>query len=152
MGSPLPLAAGECASTLGCTCRCRALQPRGVCLVSAGAGGGCALMTASRREIVELWQRAQEALRATSTLLAAGFPDFAAARAYYAAFYAASALLLAEGKTFRSHRGWWHSSTETMSEQGACLWTWAELSVRCPTCGVSEIMAVLPMSVTPRPT
>ena len=62
-------------------------------------------MTASRREIVELWQRAQEALRATGTLLAAGFPDFAAARAYDAAFYAASALLLAEGKTFRSHRG-----------------------------------------------
>ena len=62
-------------------------------------------MTAPRHEIVELWQRAQEALRATGTLLAAGFPDFAAARAYYAAFYAASALLLAEGKTFRSHRG-----------------------------------------------
>ena len=62
-------------------------------------------MTASRREIVELLQRAQEALRATETRLAAGFPDFAAARAYYAAFYAASALLLAEGKTFRSHRG-----------------------------------------------
>jgi uncharacterized protein (UPF0332 family) len=62
-------------------------------------------MKASRREIVELWQRAQEAMRATQTLLAAGFPDFAAARAYYAAFYAASALLLAEGKTFRSHRG-----------------------------------------------
>jgi uncharacterized protein (UPF0332 family) len=62
-------------------------------------------MTASRREIIELWQRAQEALRATETLLMAGFPDFAAARAYYAAFYAASALLLVEGKTFRSHRG-----------------------------------------------
>src|SRR5215475_3153505 len=62
-------------------------------------------MTASRREIVELWQRAQEALRATGTLLAAGFLDFAAARACYAAFYAASGLLLAEGKTFRSHRG-----------------------------------------------
>jgi uncharacterized protein (UPF0332 family) len=62
-------------------------------------------MKASHREIVELWQRAQEALRATNILLAAGFPDFAAARAYYAAFYAASALLLAEGKTFRSHRG-----------------------------------------------
>jgi uncharacterized protein (UPF0332 family) len=55
--------------------------------------------------MLELWQRAQEALRATSTLLAAGFPDFAAARAYYAAFYAASALLLSEGKVFRSHRG-----------------------------------------------
>jgi uncharacterized protein len=62
-------------------------------------------MKASRREIVELWQRAQEALWATQILIAASFPDFAAARAYYAAFYAASALLLAEGKTFRSHRG-----------------------------------------------
>jgi uncharacterized protein (UPF0332 family) len=62
-------------------------------------------MTASRREIVELWHRAQEALRATGTLLAAGFPDFAAARPYYAAFYAASAQRLAEGKTFRSRRG-----------------------------------------------
>ena len=58
-------------------------------------------MKASRRETVELWLRAQEALRATQTLLEAGFPDFAAARGYYAAFYAASALLLAEGKTFR---------------------------------------------------
>jgi len=36
-------------------------------------------MKASRRKIVELWQRAQEALRATQTLMAAGFPDFAAA-------------------------------------------------------------------------
>jgi uncharacterized protein (UPF0332 family) len=61
-------------------------------------------MTASRREIGELWQRAQAALQATDTPPAAGFSDFAAARAYYAAFYAASALLLAEGKTFRSHR------------------------------------------------
>lgn len=39
-------------------------------------------MKASRQEIVELWQRAQAALGATNTLLAAGFPDFAAARAY----------------------------------------------------------------------
>jgi uncharacterized protein len=60
-----------------------------------------------------MWEAAAEVergvdwkqLRATNTLLAAGFPDFAAARAYHAAFYAASALLLAEGKTFRSHRG-----------------------------------------------
>ena len=62
-------------------------------------------MTGSRREIVELWQRADEALQATGTLLKAGFADFAASRAYYAAFYAASALLLSDGKTFRSHRG-----------------------------------------------
>jgi hypothetical protein len=39
-------------------------------------------MKASRREIVELWQLAQEALRATQTRIAAGFQDFAAARAY----------------------------------------------------------------------
>ena len=63
------------------------------------------MRSTSQREIVELWQRAQEALCATNTLLAAGFSDFAAARAYYAAFYAASALLLTEGKEFRSHRG-----------------------------------------------
>jgi uncharacterized protein (UPF0332 family) len=50
-------------------------------------------MKAWRREIIELWQRTQEVLRATQTLIAAGFPDFAAARAYYAAFYAASTLL-----------------------------------------------------------
>lgn len=62
-------------------------------------------MTAPRHELIELWQRAHEALRATETLLAAGFPDFAAGRAYYAAFYTASALLLSDGKTFRSHRG-----------------------------------------------
>lgn len=38
-------------------------------------------MTGSRREIVELWQRANEALQATGTLLEAGFADFAASRA-----------------------------------------------------------------------
>jgi len=86
-------------------------------------------MTASRREIVELWQRAQEALRTTGTLLAAGFPDFAAARAYYAAFYAASALLLAEGKTFRSHRGVLALMHRDYVKPGLCRWRWAECSV-----------------------
>jgi uncharacterized protein (UPF0332 family) len=62
-------------------------------------------MTAPRQEVAELWQRAQDALRAANTLLTAGFPDFAASRAYYAAFYAASALLLAAGRTFTKHRG-----------------------------------------------
>lgn len=37
-------------------------------------------MMESRHEIIELWQRAEEALQATSTLLAAGFADFAASR------------------------------------------------------------------------
>jgi uncharacterized protein (UPF0332 family) len=109
-------------------------------------------MKASRREVVELWQRTQEALRATQTLLAAGFPDFAAARAYYAAFYAASALLLAEGKRFEATVGWWHLFTATMSSQDACLWTCAESSVPYPTCGAWGIMVALPTSLTLRPT
>ena len=108
------------------------------------------MSSTSRREIVEPGS-AQEALRATSTPLAAGFSDFAAARAYYAAFYAAFALLLTEGKEFRSHRGWWPSCTETMSEQGACLWTWAASSVRYPTYEVSEITAEQPTLVTRKP-
>lgn len=62
-------------------------------------------MTAPRQEITEIWQRALDALRAADTLLAAEFPDFAASRAYYAAFYAASALLLASRQTFTKHRG-----------------------------------------------
>jgi len=62
-------------------------------------------MTASRRELVELWQDAQAALRAPGTLLAAGCPDLAAARAYDAACDAASALLLTEGQPWRSPRG-----------------------------------------------
>ena len=64
-------------------------------------------MTGSRREIVELWQRTDEALQATGTLLEAGFADFAASRAYYAAFYAASALLIADGKPSEGIAGCW---------------------------------------------
>jgi len=33
------------------------------------------------------------------------YPDFAASRAYYTAFYAASALLLAEGFEVKTHKG-----------------------------------------------
>ena len=36
-------------------------------------------------------------------LLDAGFPEFAASRAYYAMFYAASALLLSRGLRFKTH-------------------------------------------------
>src|SRR5262245_12332589 len=104
-GGPISAPAGERAAAVRRARGCRALRPGSVCCVWVGEGGRCDLMTASRHETFELWQRTQEALRATGVLLAAGFPDFAAARAYYAAFYAASALLLAAGKTFRSHQG-----------------------------------------------
>ena len=110
-------------------------------------------MKASRREVVELWQRAQEALRTTQTLLTAGFPDFAAARAYYAAFYAGSALLLAEGKTFRSHRGVMALIHRDYVRSGRLPVDMGRVLSMCyPTYGASEITAALPTSVTPRPT
>ena len=54
------------------------------------------------REAGDLWERAREALRATHALLPVS-PDAAASRAYYAAFYAASALFALPGKTFTRH-------------------------------------------------
>ena len=57
-----------------------------------------------KREALDLWERAAEALRAARVVLSVS-GDAAASRAYYAAFYAVSALLAAEGKTFRKHAG-----------------------------------------------
>ena len=56
-------------------------------------------------EIRANWQRARESLEAAQLLLDSGHPDFAASRAYYAAFYAACALLLSKGKEFSKHTG-----------------------------------------------
>ncbi len=59
----------------------------------------------STQEISAYLQRADQSLQAARELAAKGFYDFAASRAYYAAFYAATALLLQEGMTFRKHSG-----------------------------------------------
>jgi uncharacterized protein (UPF0332 family) len=50
-------------------------------------------------------ERAAESLAAARELAAHGYFDFAASRAYYAAFYAATALLLAEELSFSKHSG-----------------------------------------------
>lgn len=50
-------------------------------------------------------ERAAESLRAAKLQLDEGFFDFAASRAYYAAFYAATALLLNEGLEYGKHSG-----------------------------------------------
>jgi uncharacterized protein (UPF0332 family) len=50
-------------------------------------------------------ERADQAVNAAQKLLLDGYYDFAASRAYYAVFYAASALLLQEGLEFRKHSG-----------------------------------------------
>jgi uncharacterized protein (UPF0332 family) len=50
----------------------------------------------------DLWARALQA-RQTATLLLSVDPDAAASRAYYAAFYAVSALFALQGKYFSKH-------------------------------------------------
>ena len=56
-------------------------------------------------EIQANLERAGESLRAARSLLDEGHRDFAASRAYYAAFYAATAALLQRGLAFRRHSG-----------------------------------------------
>jgi len=54
------------------------------------------------REAAALWDRAQTALESARTL-AASDPDGAASRAYYAAFYAVSAVFAEEDRLFTKH-------------------------------------------------
>jgi len=62
-------------------------------------------MNDKRHQIRELWERSLASLKAAELLLSDGFTDYSASRAYYAAFYAASALLLSEGKSYSKHSG-----------------------------------------------
>ena len=50
----------------------------------------------------DLWQRAKDALRTAEANMTVSL-DAAASRAYYAAFYAVSALFAMQGKTFSKH-------------------------------------------------
>jgi uncharacterized protein (UPF0332 family) len=60
-------------------------------------------MNESRNEIAANLERAEQSIQAARDLAAKGYPDFAASRAYYAAFYAATALLLDEGVEMSKH-------------------------------------------------
>jgi len=53
----------------------------------------------------DLWQRALDSLAVAGRDLSEGYCDLAASRAYYAAFHAASALLLVDEKRFAKHSG-----------------------------------------------
>jgi len=48
-------------------------------------------------EITANLERAEQSIQAARQLASGGYYDFAASRAYYAAFYAATAVLLNEG-------------------------------------------------------
>jgi len=62
-------------------------------------------LTHHEEEIQALMEKAARSLEAATYLAEEGFYEFAISRAYYAAFYAASALLLTEGLVFRRHSG-----------------------------------------------
>jgi len=63
-------------------------------------------LTGDRRaEIDANLARAEESLKAARVLEASGHHDFAASRAYYAAFYAATAALLAADIRYKKHSG-----------------------------------------------
>lgn len=56
-------------------------------------------------EIEAHLERAEQSIQAARQLASSNFYDFAASRAYYAAFYAATAVLLHEGLEFSKHSG-----------------------------------------------
>jgi uncharacterized protein (UPF0332 family) len=56
-------------------------------------------------EIAANWERAERSLQAAQDLATKGYYDIAASRAYYAAFHAATAVLLCEGLAFSKHSG-----------------------------------------------
>lgn len=63
-------------------------------------------MTAEyEQEIAANLERAEQSIEAAKQLAASRFYDFAASRAYYAAFYAATAALLNEGLESSKHSG-----------------------------------------------
>lgn len=59
----------------------------------------------SRPEIQANLERAESSIQAANILLESGYPDIAASRADYSAFYAASALLISEGFKPKTHKG-----------------------------------------------
>ena len=63
-------------------------------------------MTLKREEeIAANLERARKSVLAAKELFSGGYYDFVASRAYYAVFYAATAVLLHEGLEFRKHSG-----------------------------------------------
>jgi uncharacterized protein (UPF0332 family) len=62
-------------------------------------------MITNTDEIIANVQRAKTSLQAAKDMIEKGYFDIAASRAYYAAFYAASALLLKENVDTSKHSG-----------------------------------------------
>jgi uncharacterized protein (UPF0332 family) len=63
------------------------------------------MMLKYAEEIAANLERAEKSIRAAKELASGGYYDFVASRAYYAAFYAAMAVLLHEELEFSKHSG-----------------------------------------------
>jgi len=63
------------------------------------------MRTEYEQEIAANVERAEQSIQAAKDLAVKGYYDFAASRAYYAAFYGATAVLLNEGLDFSKHSG-----------------------------------------------
>ncbi|MBI2316912.1 MAG: HEPN domain-containing protein [Betaproteobacteria bacterium] len=82
---------------------------------------------AARREVAEYWvARADSALASAASEFAAARYDFAANRAYYACFYAASAVLLASGRKFTKHSGVRGAVHQDLVKQGLVEAKWGK--------------------------
>jgi hypothetical protein len=90
-------------------------------------------------EVAANLERAQHSINAARQLEAGLYYDFAAGRAYYAAFYAATALLLHDGVEMSRHSGVIAASISGTSRPGS----WIELRAS-PSTGSSSY-AVLPI-------
>ncbi len=73
--------------------------------------------------VPDLLDKAERSLSAAEGLLADGFPDFAAARSYYAMFYATEALLLSRDQSFSKHSAFPNPSTVISLKPTTCA-TW----------------------------
>jgi len=62
-------------------------------------------MSERQDEVAAYVERARKSLEASKGLRKDGYQDFAASRAYYAAFYAASALVVSDGLDSSKHSG-----------------------------------------------
>lgn len=84
----------------------------------------------ARREAVRhWWTKANESLAAARRELAAGALAFAINRAYYALFYAVTALFLEQGREFSKHAG----VRAAFNQPSSRLVCWKSSTVSCTT-------------------
>ena len=80
-----------------------------------------------RAEVIEYWmQKAQESLESARSEQQYNRRVFAVNRAYYACFYAASAVLMQMGKTFRKHTGVRASIHRSLIKTGKVDTSWGK--------------------------